>query len=332
MNLTFGEELRRYLIERKGINVEYPTIVEEVFNTLINIKPQLIDSDLYLLKLDKFKLKNESFISELSIKVFFGKNANGGSSFLYNKDTVLLDDKDRLINCLFTIFVPSIDNKFDYKTFSFEFSHELHHAYTYYNILVKNNGRMLDSEHKKREMYNINLSMLSTNQDNNVIKQLKDYIHVIYYLSDVDEVQANQTMLYDYLKNNPHIDETNINEYESELPCLEQYKQIEDAWKFIEMIVNFNKEIAYQIIGGEIKGMYKSNITDNKAVLFLKQRASDAMFRYKRNYFRTISLVFKKIQEENGNMEIGFPFNKKILFESKKDKELTNFINNKFGF
>lgn len=330
--MTFGERLRNFLLEDGGIAKGYEVIVDEIFNELSNLKPYIIDVDSYLVSLENYNMKSDSFIASLSIKVFFGKRAaTTASAFNYNKDNVLLNNDGKLVNCEFVIGFEDINNEFNYKLFSLMFSHELHHAYTYYNILVKNDGQMLDSEDGRLVKYNKNSQMLGDiSFDNKILGQLKQSIHIIYYMSDRDEIQANETMLYDYLKKNPHINELNINEFEEQLPCLVELRQINDNWNFILQVIKINKEIAYQVIGDIFREMYQSNISDRKAVLFLRQRASDAIYRYRRNYFRAMKQAFKKIQEESGTISIG-GISRERLYESLKERQLTEYINKRFN-
>ena len=137
-------------------------------------------------------------------------------------------------------------------------------------------------------------------------------------------------MLYDFLKNNKHIDRYNINDYVDNLPCLEEINMIEKAWNYILHVISINKKGCYGIIGNIIREMYKSNIFDRKAVLFLKQRASDAIFRYRQNYFRTLDLVFSKIEEERYVVHSTY-IPRELFLENEKKRELSNFINNKWG-
>ena len=56
MDVSFGNDLRSYLLETRGIANGYGIIVDEIFEKISNTKPILVDNGIYMVRFDNYKV------------------------------------------------------------------------------------------------------------------------------------------------------------------------------------------------------------------------------------------------------------------------------------
>lgn len=276
--------------ESKGIVDDYIPIAEELYNALMQEKPLPFNNDTsylsYALLDYEFKQK-DLFMSKCSVVVFTG--TVGDSSFL-GKNVVILRDSHKMEGGNFTI---KMENKFlDSESGRNEFlelmSHEIQHAYRFYNIFFSNNS------YKDEENAKIERSFNAYNIRKNTLNPLEYMVSTIYYLSDRNEISSESNKLYEFIRNHEEINASNIESYfTDDLPL---FTIKENLRIFLSEIDGNTRtdDIGYvKNVGNIFKRIIgDKSMTPSRAFIKFRARIIDASMFANRLFKRTLAKAF----------------------------------------
>ena len=276
--------------ESKGIVDDYLPIVNELYEELLKERPILFDGDEFYLSyaLVNYKFKEEDVFMANCDLILFTKS-NGSSNF-NGRDAKISIDDNKMLDAKFIIRIENklLDDENGKREFYETMAHELQHAYRFYNIFLSNNSYQ-DEEINKMKRYERALNNASNS------KRLIDYnVNNIYYLSERNEISSEANRLFEYLRQHEEINESNVEEYQNNLPLfitkinLEAFlsemdtKLQEDEKEYVDYI----GELFKKIIGDE-------KMTPSRAFIKFRTRIVDATMFANKLYKRTLSKAFE---------------------------------------
>lgn len=216
-------------------------------------------------------LKDNSFIVNpiIRLKLYVSStNDIESSGRFYNPD---LDDiqNDKLVNPLFVINIPTDrKDKVNYSKFSSVMTHEVHHAYRWFNI---NRTNPTDSN----ELAKIRTYEYFKNIDVNTFED--ELLSFIFYITDEDEINAFSSEIYSVIKNNPIINAGNYKDYLNEFDI---YKYLNKMHWYLTYLQNTQYD--------EFSGSYDT-------ISFRMNEVFDTNYTPQQNRKRLISLLSNKI-------------------------------------
>lgn len=222
-----NEFFNKNIFESRGVNDNYYKIIDEIVNELSHIKPELIDSssNMYRYFLNHYDVKEESsFIERLTLYVFISPNSNGGSFYTKPEETTI-SNEHKLVNVFFNLHVYGENGKMSLESFRETFSHELHHAYRYYNILINNGSTFPVGEQYREKVYN--------DLNDGAIKA-PAIMRDLFYRTDENEILAMCAEVYEVAKNKG----INRENYKEHLDIFEPIQTV----KLIDSILSYLKE------------------------------------------------------------------------------------------
>lgn len=222
-----NEFFNKNIFESRGVNDNYYKIIDEIVNELSHIKPELIDSssNMYRYFLNHYDVKEESsFIERLTLYVFISPNSNGGSFYTKPEETTI-SNEHKLVNVFFNLHVYGENGKMSLESFRETFSHELHYAYRYYNILINNGSTFPVGEQYREKVYN--------DLNDGAIKA-PAIMRDLFYRTDENEILAMCAEVYEVAKNKG----INRENYKEHLDIFEPIQTV----KLIDSILSYLKE------------------------------------------------------------------------------------------
>ena len=291
----FGNGLQLWksksLQESKGIIDDYDNIIKEIYNSLIATIPIPFNNDIcYLMyNLDDYNMIQDCFIKNLTVNVF--TNSNGDNSYFDGGKCNLIQDGEKLSNVVFGIY---INNKFlnsenGKNEFFLTMTHELQHAYRFFNICLTNQS-CIDKENNKKEIYR---RSLIDGSENNLEMKVK----TIYYISERDEIMSEANKLFEYIKQTKELNIHTLKDYEND--SLPLYTIVMSLKNTVEMFDTFvtkrNKyEDLIKKIGEIFNKITNENITPSVGFVKLRNKIINAAMFADRKYHRTLAYAFKK--------------------------------------
>lgn len=248
------------------------------------------------------KGKSDSSISPSSKEVPFKNNKlNNPTIIIRHTNTRPVIDKTLLENAL---------------------SHEIMHGYRMLEIYLRNEKDNGNRDVKRQKLYN-NISDF-TNDD--------EFVHLIktsYYITDIDEINANAASEAHYILSNKNIHFYNYKEYLNKIPFYDKINEIRNNINLIKNLIannEENKKIFGQIISLVIyQGKYENNplIAFNKLYNRLQRTYTYCIRRFydilwsaldKDNRDRVSPIYQNKMTQEELHREL-----LKLLKESKRN-------------
>lgn len=184
------------IFETRGINPNITSICDEIWNYIISNKAYVKDNVYTYMDIP---VTSEFIKNHVNINVIISKTYD--SNFAYNRS--FLDNKiKKLDNVIINL---GVNNFRDKEGFINALSHELMHAYIYWNTLLV----------PKHNRYNVNLSRysISSQKSKTTNWQIeRDIRNSLYYIFR-DENNADFQSLYEYILRNNEINRKNYFEY-----------------------------------------------------------------------------------------------------------------------
>lgn len=219
------------LNEERGVYKTYEPLAEEIYNAIINTKPRMLSDSLYMFRLMRYVPKTESFIGDITIMCFIGMDKE--SSFDIIENELNLSKEIKLKNCIIRMFVNKDRNNNipDKNDFIQTFCHELHHAYRYYCIISKNNGKLTDGEELSNSILKScqKYSELINDKDDESFGKYTEYLVNMIYLANNNEINAYSSEVYEYLKQHSDINQYNFAENLSSIPVYSLYNKLKSC-------------------------------------------------------------------------------------------------------
>ena len=293
------------IMESQGIVDGYYSIAEEIYEAMLNIERMPYDTDFsYLIyRLNDYSLRQDCFIKTVNVSVLAGRKGNKyhGSYFKRNYDNIEISKDLKLLNANFTIGIKDNElNTLESKNeFLKQMTHEIHHAFRYYNICISNNASIERAKISSERYGNMMDVMVNGSSDSSSM-----FLSPNLYMLDKNEIISEANELYEYIRQHEEINPSTFRKMLKDMPL---FWRIASAAKFIkrlDKILYIEKDEAKIIDIGNayIKLMNLKNISPHKAFLKCKFKVT-GMEEYIRNvFFRTVQKAFydfnrNKIQE-----------------------------------
>ena len=330
-NELIGDLFKNKLNEERGVNKDYLPLANEIYDALLKYGVNRYIGDGYVYALRNYKPKTDTFIDSLTVSCFI--NISGiESSFSFKHEVPHLTKSMKINNIAINISVKNDENNIkipDKNDFIFNFCHEFHHAYRYYNIINKNNGSLSGSEQilkdRNKSIKNVELNYKFDHES------VFDYFYKAFleyaYHANNDEINAFSSEVYEFLRQNPDFDKNSILTDLNKIPSYEAVESLRDSIVFIDTISKKNDEYGiYHIASAAAQSICNDvlkfgNVNRNHALLVLRQFFAKAYEKQERQFFK----VLKKALNDLGNKNIREEKNMiKNIFISKEMAELLN--------
>ena len=327
---SFNSEspILRQIRESQGIVDDYLSIIEEIYDAMLNVEklPYDVDYSYLIYRLNNYKMKQDCFIETVNVSVLAGKKGYKyhGSHFQRSYDNIELSSDFKLLNANFTIGIndDEINTKESKNIFFRQMTHELHHAFRYYNICISNNAS-IEKEKISSARYGNLIDVMSNGSDDSDAKMLSPNL----YMLNKNEIISEANELYEYIRQHEEIGPDNFLKILNDLPL---FWRISYAKRFIKYIDNilFNEKDNDRVVSignAYSKLMNFKNISPHKA--FLKCRYSVLGYEeYIRNvFFRTVQKAF----DDFGRKKQIYSVNVKEYLKKDEDFNLLMEILNK---
>ena len=285
----------KFLRESQGIIDNYYSIIDEIYNELLNIKPIPYDSDIsYLIyRLRNYELKTDCFIKSININVLSGKKGPHyyGSYFINDYDNAIISQDLKLENAKISIGITDNDlnTQKSKDEFFLKMSHELHHVFRFYNICISNNSYIANEKELKSKYGNyLKLMMFGNTVDD-------DYkMAWSLYNTDKNEIMSDANKLYEFIRQNENIKRENFINYLTELPLYDKLNNVEKYLNYLDDILynkkDKNKEIELGLIYGKLTK--RENVNPEKNFVKLKFKISSLHEYIRRIFMSTINKAF----------------------------------------
>ena len=198
------KDIGSLLMEEKGVAEDLLSINKELVEMILQQKPLLINSNLYLINCDGYKPQKEEFLTSFNnFKIYFGKGVKEGqeSYFLVHKGYNHLDENNKLKDIDIVLYIHQ--EKLDKDAVSSELLHELQHAYWFWRILTSKNKNAKETYAKRMSHYK---QCQIKYDDSPYEKLIKD----VYYTQDPNEINARGVQLYHLIISDPSINKGNV--------------------------------------------------------------------------------------------------------------------------
>lgn len=292
----------RFLRESQGIVDNYYSIIDEIYNEMISIKPTPYDTSIsYLIyPLRNYELKTDCFIKSVDINVLAGKKGSQyhGSYFVNDYDNVEMSQDFKLTNVRITIGISNNDlNTRESKNeFFLKMSHELHHIFRFYNICISNNSYIANEKELKAKYGNWIKLMMFGNESDDDYKMASSL-----YSIDKNEILSDANKLYEFIRQNDKINRNTFVNCINDLPLYEKLKRVEAYISYIDDILynkkDRNKEIELGLV--YIKLCNLKDVSPEKAFMKLKFKMTSLYEYIRRIFLRTINKAFDDFGRKN---------------------------------
>lgn len=315
-----GKEMwnSKILQESRGIVDDYDEIIEEIYNAVISTQPfPFNDKSCYLLyRLINYNMEQECFIESLNMIV--KTVANDEDSYFDGGNCVIIDDGSKLKNITFNIsinekFLNTVNGK---NEFFLIMSHELQHAYRFFNICLTNQT-YVDNENERKNIYQ--RAIINGNE-----KYIQGNVKELYYKTERDEIMSEVNKLFEYIRQNKNINSHNYKEYEKELPLYSTVETLKDSVRTFDKFLKNRDEYKDVIItiGSYFNEIIGEDISPSLGFIKFRNKVINAAMFASRKYKRTLAHAFQEFKRypvgENLNI-----FNKVLTWDMKEiEKEL----------
>ena len=317
------------LMESQGIVDEYYSIAKELYNAILNVEKMPYDQDYsYLIyRLNDYTLKQDCFIKTVNVSVLARKKGYKyhGSYFERDYDNVEISSDFKLLNANFVIGINenNLNTLESENVFLRQMSHEIHHAFRFYNICISNNASIEKakiSSERYGNMINVMRNMSSSDSD-------MRFLAPKMYMLDKNEIISEANELYEFIRQHEEIKPNNFGEMVKDLPLFWRISRAAELLKFLDktLFIEKDEEKINKIGNAYIKLMNFKNITPHKA--FVKCRCKViGMEEYIRNvFFRTVQKAFDDFNRKRED----YSFNIKEYIERDDNFNLLREILNK---
>lgn len=286
------------LNETAGMVDGYSAIGDELYEIISSTKPTMVDTSMYMRSISNYVLRTDCFIKSISIKYYsYNESAikpDKRGQFIPTDNTEHLSRDKKLINCGFEFYELTKDPlKVNKEYFMEAFSHEVSHAYRYYQIISKNNGIEPASVKKANEVYGLSNGIYINDES---YKKMLPMLQRMNYLADKDEISAFVNQTYEEVKQNENITPSNVSRYFS------SFRMYRETELLKGLLVLFDKMISTPI-GKEIclnylSAVYNDNYKGEKSIRLFRQKiASTILYRSK----KFINILKKAFTDFNRN-------------------------------
>ena len=279
----------KVLQEDRGIIDDYDLIIDELYQAIIKTRPTPFnDSNCYLhYTLLDYHMNLNCFIETLNLTVLTGSNDD--NSYFDGGRCRILPDGSKLGNVSFSISINNkeLDTEVGKKEFYLMMTHELQHAYRFFNICLTNQS-YVDRENDRKTKYE---TALKGSPDDGFIKHS---VQEIYYKSERDEIMSEANKLYEYIKQHEEINSRNLKEYETELPLYPLIASLEETVISFEMFAHNRNEYGelIDVIGSEFNRIVGKDAKPNVWFVNLRNKVISAAMFARRKYRWIISHAF----------------------------------------
>lgn len=287
-----GKELwnSKVLQESRGIVDDYNEIIGEIYNVLVLTQPIPFNNEsCYLLyRLTNYRMEQECFIQSLNIIV--KTRVNGENSYFDGGNCMIIDDGTKLKNVLFNISIGErfLNTENGKKEFFLTMSHELQHAYRFFNICLTNQT-YVDNENNRKKIYQRSL----INGDE---KYIQKNVKELYYKTERDEIMSEVNSLFEYLRQNENINSHNYKEYEKELPLYATVETLKDSVMTFDKFLRNRDEYEETIIaiGEYFNEIIGEDISPSLGFIKFRNKVINAAMFASRKYKRTLAYAFQE--------------------------------------
>lgn len=290
------------LKEERGVSKELLPLIDEMWNAVVEhgFSDELEDG-VKVCVLTNYEV-NCPYIKNFStFLVELGENHQVSNFKSFAEQTFINDDKK-----FENVFIVIGLDTFTKKEFELEFAHELNHLYRNYHFLL--NGSNVDKEKERATLlYKTFKSEEKNEREDGIIKML-------FYLTDIDEINARANSLYLKVYNDNKINRTNFREKINDNSAIQALKTIRYNLRYF----NKNIPIEYQkIIGDNVKrliDLYKDN-TNIEVFYLFRRRLINAMTRIEKQNLKVIELALQNGEQEGKKINESIP-----IYSKYKDK------------
>ena len=246
------------LLEWKGYNLDFKWMVDDVYSMLTdkNTRWDFTPNGRYI-HIGKFMFNGVCFLGRTNISVTLrtGQSADKIGqcvSITSEAKLVVYSDKEGILhdynpetdkdvwsgniiydNASVMMNISSKDNSLPEYEFKAAMWHELMHLYQVYSVLLKNRNIIPNSVKNSNLRYgNVLSRFVEYRKEGNTVMSK---IAMLLYKLDGDEVNANLSMIYPFIRKNTGINHGNVMEY---LPSLEIYKTVELCKEVQDMLTS----------------------------------------------------------------------------------------------
>lgn len=235
--------------ETRGINEDIDFIVQKIIGIIKdNISRFRFGKQETFTKV---RTKEDYFIDYVNFSVTFNQSKGDKyqmkSFFNDEKCSFIKNNNDKIVMLYpyfsFTESIPSIANRvvLNEQVFSTNIWHEAMHCYRTYRIYLDNDGIYPDSLNTSDIRYGKSIDMIYKSA-NNACGRIARWMGNCYYRMNKNEIAAQISSVYGYIKGNKEINVNNYKDYLDELDIKKTYNAILQLCNYIEEIRNRDKE------------------------------------------------------------------------------------------
>lgn len=294
---------RMFLLEERGVNYEqFNSIVSQLYNYLKQFEdlPYLKHPDGYLYFTTNPLQLNDVFIKTAFFTIYPSNEEDylaNGASFVFKE--LKYDNKlDKCINCHIELYA----NPLKYINFDgidvIQFLwHEIQHVYRQYNILKQEciKGK---TNVKANAENNLQSDVLNYYGNDYI-----DFIRMIYYLTDKDEIDARMQEIIPFLLKHTNINRNNYKEYLSEFIPFQFIQYLKGLKTYFQVNILASDDV--ENIGNFIKSLYKHNeyyafskISPSESVKKLYNRFLQSILYAENQFYKILFHMFQKLKRD----------------------------------
>ena len=303
-------EIENIITESHGVVMYYLKYMMDIYNGLQNVKRNIIDSNLYLYRLENYKMDEDCFTETVTVSVYvYTDNPKELTSEYIQNDNFKTDlnGNFKLSNCEFKICLYNHDGIIDKNDLFESLSHEINHAYRYWSIISKNNGELKNSEKYRQDRYFDSLNrtdnMISNIGINETTSKVKEIMNVLYFL-DNSEINSYCSETYELIRQNQKINSSTLNLYINEFNMNNWLNKTE------RLIIDLDdgvtneetKEYYYTVCKFVFDNFFgKKDFSERKSFILLRQYISRKYYKAGKQFYKVIRNAFKDFGRINEN-------------------------------
>lgn len=292
------------LNESVGVVDKYNNVGEEIYNALMSVKPILIESGFYLRELNSYKIKNDFFVENITIKYYsylkdYALKTKNDGGFVPEYEKEHLNKENKLINCSIIFYEKTSDYEIINKDYFMSvFSHEISHAYRYYSILSVNNGLTSDSIKKSRSIYNLSKTAIS---DDEYYKKVISILKRMFYLIDKDEISAFMNQTYEEMRQKEYINNSNIQNHLGEFRMYRETELLKGLLSLFDNLILTEKGkcACYEFL----KYVYGDRFAGKKSIRMFRQKVVSCIDYRINKFFTVVGKAFIDFNRKNNYLD-----------------------------
>lgn len=260
-----------YFFENKGVYDMATAIIDEAYEQLLaNLKNTRIDhiqdNMVVYRNFLQFHLNCDCFLNDMSLDVALYVPRYGhtidmehSASFAHTNDLDIIpisgntEYSQKATNALFRMRIVTQDkDTIPPDVFSYLLTHEIHHAYRWYQIATSGNEEEIEKETNRRTAYQ--RYRADKDADNS-----ESVVNTVLYNTEQNEINAFATEVYAYIRSHPEINQYNFREHENNFAIKQKINSIRrNLPKFQQMTLKTNPSF-WRNISDKINKFYKTN-------------------------------------------------------------------------